>query len=57
MPRLEENSLRISKEIKNMIEQIAEKSKNFSTHLRTSKMRVELILPTIDIGMKASING
>jgi hypothetical protein len=43
-----------------MIEQLAEILKernNFSTYLRTRKLRAELILLTIDIGIKASING
>jgi hypothetical protein len=43
-----------------MIEQLAEilKERNsFSTYLRTRKLRAELILLTIDIGIKASING
>jgi hypothetical protein len=42
-------SLRISKEIT--------KRKSFSTHLRTRKLRAELILLTINFGINASMNG
>jgi hypothetical protein len=44
-------------EIEKMIEQLLKERNNFSTHLRTRKLRAELILLTIDIGIKTSING
>jgi hypothetical protein len=41
-----------------MIEQLAERERNnFSTHLRIRKLRAKIILLTIDIGIKVSING
>jgi hypothetical protein len=51
-----EKSSRISKEIENMISQLADKEKAIQ-YKRTTKLRVELMLPAKDIGINASMNG